>query len=113
MKEDATPTWLRVVNDIKELIHPVKLPPLEVSSRPVDPNELKGLSGLYTGNESKAGVTSFLIHVGVIALIIFVGSLKPIQKMITQVTPLIAPVELKPLKENKGGGGGGAKQPLV
>ena len=31
MKEDTTPTWLRVVNDIKELIHPVKLPPLEVS----------------------------------------------------------------------------------
>jgi TonB family protein len=113
MKEDATPTWLRVFNDIKELIHPVKLPPLEVSSRPVDPNELKGLSGLYAGNESRAGVMSFVIHVVVLALIIWISTLKPVQKLISQVTPLIAPVEIKPLKQDKGGGGGGAKQPLV
>jgi protein TonB len=113
MKEDATPAWLRVFNDIKELIHPVKLPPLEVTSRPVDPRELKGLSGLYSGNESKAVGTSVLIHVAVIALIIFIGSLKPVQKMISQVTPLFAPVDIKPLKQDKGGGGGGAKQPLV
>ena len=113
MKEDATPAWLRVFQDIKELIHPVKLPPLEVTSRPVDPRELKGLSGLYAGNESKAVGTSVLIHVAVIALILFIGSLKPVQKMISQVTPLFAPVDIKPLKQDKGGGGGGAKQPLV
>ncbi len=35
------------------------------------------------------------------------------QKMLSQVTPLFAPVDLKPLKQDKGGGGGGAKQPLV
>ncbi len=113
MKEDTTPTWLRVVNDIKELIHPAKLPPLEVTSKPVDPNELKGLVGLYGGNQSKSIGISFVVNVLAVLLLIWVSTLKPVQKLISQVTPLIAPVDLKPLKENKGGGGGGAKQPLV
>jgi TonB family protein len=113
MKEDSTPIWARVIKDIKELINPPKLPPLEVTSKPVDPNELKGLSGLYAGNQSKTAFTSFVIHVAVVALIIFIGSLKPVQTALKQVVPLFAPIEIKPLKQDKGGGGGGARQPLV
>jgi protein TonB len=106
--------WYRTIIDgIRQAVNPPKLPPLEVSSRPVDPRELRGLSGLYAGNESKTFGTSLLIHVGVLALIVFVSSLKPVQKMVAQVTPLFAPVDIKPLKQEKGGGGGGAKQPLV
>jgi periplasmic protein TonB len=113
MKEDTTPSWLRVVNAIKELIHPVKLPPLEVSSKPVDPNELKGLVGLYGDNQGKSIGVSFALQILVVLLIIYISTRPAVQKLIAQVTPLIAPVDLKPLKENKGGGGGGAKQPLV
>ena len=113
MKEDTTPIWAKVIKDIKELIHPPKLPPLQVTSKPVDPKELKGLEGLYSGNESKSVGTSVLIHVVAIALLIFISTLKPVQKMINQAVPLFAP-PLEPLKvEAKGGGGGGQKQPLI
>ncbi len=81
---------------------------LQVSSKPVDPSELKGLTGLYSGNESRTFGTSVLIHVAVLALVVFVSTLKPMHKMLSQVTPLFAPVDLKPLKQDKGGGGGGA-----
>lgn len=109
--------WYRtVIQGVKEAIHPPKLPPLEVTSKPVDPKELKGLEGLYGGNETKAGISSLLIHGAVIALLFIVGSLKPVQKIIQdQITPLIAPdlSEFKPKKDvMHGGGGGGARQPL-
>jgi len=113
MKEDSTFFPVRVFNDLKELFHPVKLPPLEVTSKPVDPNELKGLVGLYGENQRKSIGISFLINVTVVILMVFISTLKPVQKLISQVTPLVYTPELKPLKENKGGGGGGAKQPLV
>ncbi len=44
-----TPWYRTVLENIRQVIHPPKLPPLQVSSRPVDPMELKGLTGLYAG----------------------------------------------------------------
>jgi len=111
------PWFLTIGGAIKELINPPKRPPLKITSRPVDPKELKGLAGLYGGNEATSGVMSVMIHCGVVALLFWVGSLKPVQKIIKeQVTPLIAP-NLKPYLPEKpkiaqGGGGGGAKQIL-
>ncbi len=91
---------------------PRHLPSFEVIPRPVDAGELKGLPGLYAGNEAKAGVVSVVLHALAIALILLAGSLKPVQKLIRQVTPLIAPTDLKFLK-HEAGGGGGARQPVV
>ncbi|HLH41718.1 MAG TPA: energy transducer TonB [Bryobacteraceae bacterium] len=109
--------WFKTVfQGIKDVIHPPKLPPLEVTSRPVDPRELKGLTGLYGGNETKAGLGSVAIHCGVIALLFIIGSLKPVQNVVQQaVTPLFTPdlSAFKPKKqEMHGGGGGGAKEIL-
>ena len=115
--QDLDDPWYKTIfQSIKEVIHPPKLPPLELTSKPVDPRELKGLNGLYAGNETKAGLGSVLIHVGVVALLLFIGSLKPVQQAIQdQVIPLFAP-DLKPYQPKKqiaqGGGGGGARQPL-
>ena len=115
--QDLDYPWYRTIfNGIKELVHPPKLPPLEVTSKPVDPRELKGLEGLYGGNETKAGLSSLLIHGGAIALLLIIGSLKPVQKLIQEnVNTLIDP-NLKPFEPKKevarGGGGGGAKQVL-
>jgi protein TonB len=58
-------------------------------------------------NETKAGVCSVTIHAAVIALLLLAGATKPIQKLPNQVTHLFAPVELKPFKPAKSGGGGG------
>ena len=91
---------------------PPKLPPLEITSKPVPIHEIK----IYAGNEAKSGFLSLAIHVGVIALLIFIGSLKPVQNMVKQVTGI--EVDLRPyIAQNKkqasgGGGGGGAREPL-
>jgi protein TonB len=74
---------------------------------------LRGVPRLYAGNKSRTFAMSVLLHITVLALVVFAGSLKPVQKMISHVTPLFAPVDIKPLKQDRGGGGGGAKQPLV
>src|ERR1700685_1211268 len=70
------PFYKTIVTTIKELIHPPKLPPLEITSKPVDPSELKGLNGLYGGNETRAGMGSLLVHIAIVALILYIGSLK-------------------------------------
>jgi len=106
------PWFLEIFKNIKELISPPKLPPLEITSKPVPITEIK----IYAGNEAKSGFLSLAIHVGVIALLIFIGSLKPVQNMVKQVTGI--EVDLRPyLAQNKkqasgGGGGGGARAPL-
>jgi periplasmic protein TonB len=108
-----TPWYKTFFKNIKEAINPPKLPPLEVTSKPI---EVPSMWGFYGGHEKTAGASSVMIHIVVIALIFILGSLKPVQKMMQQVIPLIAP-DLKPyLPEKKdlmhGGGGGGARAPL-
>ena len=68
-------------------------------------------SSMYAGNETRAGLTSLAIHAGMIALLLFLGSLKTVQKAVKEVVVLIAPAPPLKVAENKGGGGGGARQP--
>lgn len=108
------PFYKSISKTIKNIIHPPPPPPpLELTSKPVDPSELKGLSGLYAGNETRAGISSILIHCAVVALLFYIGSLKPVQKAVKQMVTLMAPPPpLKPAPKT-GGGGGGARQPEV
>lgn len=68
--------------------------------------------GMYAGNEARAGLSSLAIHAAMVALALFLGSLKPVQKAVKQAVTLMAPAPVK-MAENKGGGGGGARQPEV
>jgi protein TonB len=106
------PWYKSFVQNIKDLIHPKKLPPLEVTSKPVDVGEMWGM---YGGNETKAGVSSMLIHAIVIGLVVWVSTLKPVQKAVQQAIALVAPdlsaYKPDPVKAS-GGGGGGARAPL-
>jgi len=103
--------WYRsILQAIREAIHPPDRPPLVVTSKPV---EVPSVWGFFGGHEKTAGMTSLMLHVAVIALLLFLGTLKGVQKFVANVVPLVAP-NLTPYKPeaNKGGGGGGAKQPL-
>jgi TonB family protein len=106
------PWFLTIVRSVKELINPPKLPPLELTSTPVPIHELT----IYGGNETKAGLSSVLIHVGVVLLLFFIGSLKPVQKLAketaTLIMPDISPYIASAKKASGGGGGGGARMPL-
>ena len=101
------PWYKGIIQGVKEMINPPKLPPLEITSKPV---EMASLKGLYGGHETTAGVGSVVIHVAVVALLLFVGSLKPVQKAMKEFVPIFAP-DLKPLQpkpkpeQSKGGGG--------
>src|ERR1035438_2142349 len=46
--------------NLKEFLHPPKLPPLEVTSKPVP---VKEIWGFYGGQEKRAGLSSMAIHV--------------------------------------------------
>ena len=101
-----------IFHNLKDLISPPKLPPLELTSTPVPMSEIK----IYAGNEAKAGFTSLAVHIGVVLLVLFVATLRPVQDLVKQqVTGL--ELDLRPYIATKkqasgGGGGGGARQPL-
>lgn len=110
------PWFQSFVRQVKETINPPKLPPLEVTSKPIP---VKNIWGFYGGNESKAGIGSALIHGGVIALLIVIGTRPEVQQLAkktydTIYTP-IAPYQptLKPSKVQGGGGGGGGDRSLT
>ena len=72
--------------------------------------EVATLKGLYGGHETIAGLGSLLIHVAAVGLLLFAGTLPPVQKAMKDFVPLFAP-DLKPLQpkpkteQSKGGGG--------
>src|SRR3984885_58438 len=107
------PFFSSLVRNVKEFIHPPKLPPLEVTSRPV---AVKEIWGFYGGQGRRAGTTSLLVHVGVIALLFFLGTNKVVQQVVKQQIELIAP-DIAPYKPTvkkdamHGGGGGGDRSP--
>lgn len=114
--EVEEPWYTSLVKNVKELVHPTKLPPLEVTSKPVPVQELWGF---YGGQEKTAGLSSVLIHCGVVALLAVIGTNKYVQQKIRDVTPLIAPVDIAAWQPKNpqqkqamgGGGGGGDRSP--
>jgi periplasmic protein TonB len=107
------PFFRSLARSIKEIIHPPQLPPLEVTSKPV---AVKDIWGSYAGQEKRAGLTSFLVHVAVIALLFLLGTNKAVQQVVKQQIDLIAP-DIAPYKPTvkkdtmHGGGGGGDRSP--
>jgi TonB family protein len=66
----------------------------------------------YAGGSYKTNLFSVLAHAAVVALLLLLSQLKPVQTLMANVTPLFAPPP-QPVKLAKGGGGGGAKQPML
>lgn len=108
------PWYKSLIRNVRETLHPPKLPPLEVTSKPVP---VKEIWGFYSGQEKTAGLSSVLIHASVVA-VLFVISTNPavqnaVKESITLIAPDIAPYKPTPnLKPAGGGGGGGDRSPL-
>jgi protein TonB len=108
--------WFRsLIKNIQELIHPPKLPPLEVTSKPV---QVRDIWGLY-GRDKRSGPMSLAIHATVVTLLFTVASSKTVQDKVKEFVPLIQPdiAPYIPKAEPKkvamgGGGGGGDRSPL-
>jgi protein TonB len=116
MAPELEKPWLRgFIDSIKELIHPKKLPPLEITSKPVP---VKELWGFYADHHKTAGLGSILIHAGVVAILFLIGTNQTVQNAVKEHITLIAPdiAPYMPQQEPKkvamgGGGGGGDRSP--
>lgn len=109
------PWFLSLYRNFKELINPVELPPLEVTSKPV---AVKSIWGLYE-RDPKSWAMSFGFQSVVVLLLFFVFTDKHVQNLVktnlgmidTTLRPYVP--EMKPkANASQGGGGGGAREPL-
>jgi TonB family protein len=102
------PFFRSLIRNIKEFIHPPKLPPLEVTSKPVP---VKEIWGFYGGQGKRAGLGSVAIHVAAVGLLFVIGTNKTVQKVVKEqislIAPDLAPYKPTPKKNDMGGGGGG------
>jgi TonB family protein len=115
-QDEVTKPWFfTIAQDVKEFFFPPKLPPLELTSKPV---AVKDIWGFYGGRGKHAGLSSFLLHGAVIALLIVVGTNKHVQNTVRDATQIFIPdiadyIQAKPQKNPMGGGGGGGdRSPL-
>src|SRR5690348_7359585 len=110
------PSWFqRLYEDFKELINPPKLPPLQVTSRPVP---VRDIWGLY-GRQKKSWAMSLMGQSLVVVLLFTVFSAKAVQEKVKEAVILFAPdiapyqPKMAPKKDTMGGGGGGGdRSPL-
>ncbi len=109
------PWYSTFVRNIKETLNPPKLPPLQVTSKPVP---VKDIWGDY-GRQKKSFVMSTAGQIAIVALLFTVGATKPGQQMVKQAVQIFAPamdapIPEGPVKKNtlQGGGGGGDRSPL-
>ncbi len=111
---ETVPWYRSLYQGIHDIIRPPKLPPLEITSKPVP---VKDIWGFYGGQEKRAGLMSMAIHVSVILLLALIGTNKKVQEVVKQEITLIAPdiAPYKPMPTKKdlmgGGGGGGDRSP--
>jgi TonB family protein len=113
------PLWRSLARQIHERLYPEKLPPLQLTSRPV---KVKDIWGDYN-YKKKGAVGTTIVHVAVIGALIFVSiaGKKVVQKVteqqhVTLYTPDISqylPISNKKNDTIGGGGGGGDRDKLV
>jgi len=112
----GSPLWYQsLAQNIKELINPPKLPPLEVTSKPVAVRDIWG----NDKNRGRSQAISLAVHIGVVALAFALGTNKTVQdavkKQIDVFVPDLAPYQPKMQVKAQtmgGGGGGGDRSPL-
>src|SRR5579864_6220970 len=104
------PFYKSLIQNIKEAINPPKLPPLELTSKPV---AVKDIWGLY-GNQKKSFMMSFGFQICLVVLLVIALSTKPVQKVVKQAVAIMIPTDMPAadVKPMHGGGGGGDRSPL-
>lgn len=100
--------------NVKEALFPEKLPPLELTSKPVAVKSMWGKSEY--SNKSRA--ISMAVHIGLVIIGLAVGTNETVQQTVKQTVTLYAPdlsaympTPAAP-KQSGGGGGGGNNNPL-
>src|SRR5664279_4200882 len=114
--EVEAPWYASFFQNLRETINPPKLPPLELTSKPV---AVKDIWGLY-GRQRKSFVMSTGFQLLFVGVVVGLSFTKPGQTAIKQAVTLFTPVDIDayqpkmaPKKQAMGGGGGGGdRSPL-
>ena len=108
------PWFKATIQNFKDYFNPPKLPPLELTSKPVD---VQDIWKSYNPGPKRAGTISIIstisIHVLAILLLFVIFRATPAGKKILEYTHLyvdLKPYDLPPKKEIAGGGGGGGNK---
>lgn len=114
-EQDNRPWIFTIVQNLKDFISPPKLPPLEVTSKPV---AVKDIWGFYGGQGKRAGAMSVVIHGSVIALMVLLSMHPKVQELAKESTQIFIPdlapyIAQKPKANTSGGGGGGGDRSPV
>jgi len=115
LSEVETPWYRSFFENMRETFNPPKLPPLEVTSKPIAVKDIWDKDE----NKGKAGLSSLLVHAGLITLMLTLGMNKHVQLKAKEVVSLIAPSDLAPYvpapkkKQVMGGGGGGGDRSVL
>ena len=105
------PFYKTFIRDLKETFNPPKLPPLDVTSKPV---VVKDIWGLY-GNQKKSFMMSFGFQIALVLIVVLALSTKPVQNAVKNTVALVLPMDPVtdvPKPAMHGGGGGGDRSPL-
>src|SRR4051794_6089851 len=109
--------WYTIsIPNLKDLFNPPKLPPLELTSKPV---AVKDIWGLY-GRQRKSFAMSTAFQILIVGLVVVASFSKPVQQAAKSAVTLIMPTDIDPFQPKMapkkqamgGGGGGGDRSPL-
>jgi protein TonB len=104
------PWYVSLYGAMRDLIKPEKLPPLEITSKPV---AVKSIWGLYA-RDPRSRYMSVAIHAAVFGLLMFTFTNKTVQQKIAErfdlIDPNIEPYKPPAPQKAGGGGGGGARE---
>lgn len=114
---DVEIPWYRtLICNLKDLFHPPKLPPLELTSKPVAVDDIWGLYG----RQKKSFVMSTGFQMCVVAAMLVLGTSKTVQQVVknnvlfmpVDTAPLDAKLKSTPQTSPTSSGGGGDRSPL-
>ncbi len=106
------PWWISLYQNIHDVIKPEKLPPLEITSKPV---AVKSIWGMYAP-KAKSFYSSSGILALVFTLLMVTFTSKTVQKKIADNLDLLDPnikPYIPPAKKAAGGGGGGGAREIL
>ncbi len=106
---DTEIPWYRsIVQNVREFIRPEKLPPLELTSKPVAVKDIWG-----QGTNPRAIASSVVFQGALVAVLMLLGTNDKVQKLVKSTILMAPPPPPKPVqaKPNQGGGGG-SRSPL-
>lgn len=115
--DSAEQPWYKSFgSNLKDLLFPQKLPPLQLTSQPVQVRDIFGKDEY----KSRSQAISVMVHIALVALAFTLGTSKTVQNAVKNTVTVFTPTDLEPYQPQApvkqqamgGGGGGGDRSPL-